>query len=96
MNEEVMKDVVMKTEALLGALDLAGKTLGLDEKKELANLVHKPVGLRDTASFNLAIDMPSKTHIKQIRRDLADSISAEKWKDGFIFAMQLVMMVGAV
>lgn len=52
----------------------------------------QPVGLRDTAAFNLNIEVLSRVEVQETRRALTRAISLEKWVDGFIMALRLVSL----
>lgn len=93
---EVMQNLTTKTEEFLGALDLANKKLTEEKKQQLASLVGRPVGLRDTNQVNVALNMPSRSEITNLRRELASAVAAEKWQEGFVFALQLVSMMGGL
>lgn len=59
-------------------------------------MVAQPVGLRDTRAFNLPIEVISREEVSDLRQKLASAIASEKWADGFMFAIKLVMLFAAL
>jgi len=94
MTEDMMKDVATKTEELFTILEKIYPTLTEKEKEELRSLASGPVGLRDANRFNLAVEAPTRQEIMNARRELAGAIAAENWMDGFVFALQLMLIMG--
>lgn len=92
--ESKLKDFVLKTNELLSSLESMVTSLTEEERDRLNLLVTGPVGLRDINKFNLAIHLPSNKELQIVRRELASAIATEKWTEGFIFAMQLVALMG--
>jgi hypothetical protein len=70
--------------------------LNPSDQQRLSDLSRRPVGLRDTNMFDIAINMPNREEIKQLRREMTDAICAEKWVDGVVFAFQALSMLGAI
>lgn len=80
---------VVAVDAMMQALEnLAGQG-----DNELASLSARPVGLRDTPAFNTKFDALGRDEIKTLRRELARSIAAEKFADGFKIAMALMSIM---
>ncbi len=88
MSENV-KDVALRTQNLFEALE----ALKPEELAAVNDVSKRVVGLRDTPGFNIPVDFISRAEVSDLRRQLAEAISFEKWVDGFIFAMQLMSMV---
>lgn len=90
-----LKDVSEKVDALVSALERVAN-LSDDDKARLGLIASKPVGLRDTADFNLAIDIVKRSDLQAARRDLASAIAAEKWTEGFAMGLQIMKMFGGL
>ena len=93
--EDVQKKLSLATNSLIEVL-AETKMMGESDLNDLLSLSKRPVGLRDSGMFNVAIDNVDTAKIKQLRRDLTDAISAEKWADGFIFAIQALSALGVI
>lgn len=89
--DEVMKEVAVKAEEFLGALQFASIEVG---NQALQDLVKNPVGLRDTSKFNVKVKMPTQNELQKARRELAGAIAAEQWVDGFMMALSVITMFG--
>jgi hypothetical protein len=82
-----------KVESFVKAMSAAVEALAEinpDAMKSLVEGTNIPVGLRDTAKFNLPVDFVTREEISSLRRRLAASVAAEKWTEGFVFALWLV------
>ncbi len=88
---DAMKEVALKAEEFLGALELVNLEVG---SQELQDLINNPTGLRDTGKFNVRVKMPTQSELQEARRELAGAISAEKWADGFVMALSVITMFG--
>ena len=88
---DAMKEVAIKAEECLGALELVNLEVGSQELKEL---IDKPINLRDTSRFNIAITMPTQADLQEARRELAGAIATERWLDGFRTALGVLAMFG--
>lgn len=88
---DIMKEVMVKAEAFLGALELVSLEVG---SKELQELINNPIGLRDTGKFNVRVKMPTQAELQDARRELAGAIAAERWVDGFRMALSLMAIFG--
>lgn len=91
MTEAQMKDFVVNVSKAFAALD--NVTEGDIER--LMSMANQPVGLGDTPKFNISIDVITKPEISAHRRALAAAIAAEKWEQGFVTGVQLMMMLGS-
>ena len=89
--DDAMKEVAVKAEEFLGALQLVDLEVG---SKELQELINNPVGLRDTSKFNVKVKMPTQSQLQEARRELAGAIAAERWVDGFMIALNVITMFG--
>lgn len=89
--DDLMKEVVVKAEEFLGALELVNLEVG---SKELQELINNPIGLRDTGKFNVRVKMPTQNELQEARRELAGAIAAEQWVDGFMMALSVITMFG--
>lgn len=89
--DDVMKEVAIKAEEFLGALELVSLEVG---SKELQELINNPIGLRDTGKFNVKVKMPTQGELQEARRELTGAIVAEQWVDGFMMALSVITMFG--
>lgn len=89
--DDVMKDVAVKAEEFLGAIELASIEVG---NQALQELIKNPIGLQDTSKFNTKIKMPTQNELQVARRELAGAIAAEQWLDGFMMALSVIAMFG--
>lgn len=92
MNEEKMKDVAVRVNDLFSALD----GLSDDDLKNLTSSNSGVVDLRGTKNFNVSLASLSGDDVKSLRRNLVAAIATEKYVDGFIMAIQLLSLFGAI
>lgn len=89
--DDLMKEVIVKAEEFLGALELVSLEV---DSQELKELIDNPIGLRDTGKFNVKVKMPTQGELQEARRELAGAIASEQWVDGFMMALSVVTMFG--
>ena len=59
---------------------------------DINQLSGRVVGLRDTNKFRCHLEMLTRDEIMESRRKLASAIAAEKWVEGFVFAIQIMTL----
>jgi hypothetical protein len=91
LQEQFMDDV----SNMMDTLEQIDGVFTDQEKADINNLATRPIGLRDT-SFNPAINHVSSAEVQQARRELQSAIVLEKYKDGFMMALRIVMLLGGV
>lgn len=91
-----LKAVNLKTEQLLQALYAADDLLDKEDKEELTTLANRPIGLRDTGSFNLPLNLDTREDLAEARRELSSAITAHKWAEGFGMAVKIITILGGV
>ena len=94
MTDDEVKDVVLKAEMFITAFEKLTNSLSDEDKAKLAQLATGPVGLRDINKFHVAIQMPSHTELQQAHRNLVGAIAAEKWAEGFMLAVSIMLLIG--
>jgi hypothetical protein len=94
MTDDQIKEVVLKAEMFISAFEKLSDSLSDEDKARIVQSASGPVGLRDINKFHVAVSMPSHAELKQARRDLIGAISAEKWLEGFAFAIQIMLLIG--
>lgn len=83
--ENSVQQFVMSVEAAFNALESIAQ-----DPAALQSFASTPVTLRDTPHFNMPVTVISRTEVSELRRQLSSAISAEKWTDGFMFAIKLI------
>lgn len=94
MKEDLIKSVVLKAHEFIEEFEKATESLEDADKIELLTTAGKTIGLRDTARFNLAFKIAKRHDLQELRRELVSAIADEKWKEGFLFAIQLLSVIG--
>ncbi len=94
MKEELIKAAVLKAQEFLNEFEKAIESLEDQDKIDLLTVAGKEVGLRDTGRFNMTFKIAKRQDLQSLRRNLSKAISAEKWTEGFVFAMQLLVLMG--
>jgi len=94
ITEAEMKDVVLKARKFLLAFEAIAESLTDEDKEILAKMTIGPVGLRDVNKFNLAIAMPTNAELQEANRNLAGAIAAENWREGLVFVLQIMILMG--
>ena len=85
-----VQQFVMSVEAAFNALEGVAQ-----DPAALQSLASQPVGLRDTPGYNVPVQIISRAEISDLRRQLASAVCAEKWEEGFVFAIQLMSFIGS-
>lgn len=89
-----LKNVVLSAQSFFEALEEIDQTLTDKNKDHLKALVSRPIGLRDSGSFNLIIHSGNREDIKNARRELSGAIAAQRWTDGFLTAVKIMLLLG--
>ncbi len=94
-DETMLKDVSEKINDLVSSLERIAD-LSEKDREQLGLSSRQVVGLRDTAQFNLSIDIIKRSDLQKARRELASAIAAEKWTEGFGAGLQIMKMLGGL
>jgi len=98
-NEDNMKEFTVATNQMIDAFEKLSGDMS-DNDKNAFNAVfggsRTGVGLRDTDKFRMAVDIISSDEIRELRRDIASAIAAEKYTEGFMMAFKVMSLLGGL
>lgn len=97
-NEEGMKEFAVATTNMLDAFEKLSGNMTDEDKQSIAELFggRQPVGRRDTDRFSLSVDIIGSQEIRDLRRDVASAIAAEKYTEGFMMAFKIISLLGGI
>lgn len=92
MTEEQKKEFTLRVKDLFDQMD----NLTAEDLDSVKSASQQVVGLRDSSKFNLSLEMLSREDIKDNRRALVSAVTADNYKAGFMMAIKLLALFGAI